>query len=151
MANLRTRTSRRTFLKAGTAAAAFAVSTPYVVTPSRAQSKELIVNTWGGSWTAAENEALFKPFTEGGQQQPRGDESHQRVAHGHDPESGEVVVFVVVPQAGEHAQEGGDLVAVHFLPCIEQLLHGNPSSFLTWQVATASTARQEADWRRAMR
>ncbi|MBM3509290.1 MAG: ABC transporter substrate-binding protein [Alphaproteobacteria bacterium] len=56
-------TTRRTFLKGSAAVAAAAVAMPNVITPSRAQSKELIVNTWGGSWTAAENESLFKPFT----------------------------------------------------------------------------------------
>ena len=31
---------------------------------AHAQTRTLFVNTWGGSWTAAEEAAYFKPFTE---------------------------------------------------------------------------------------
>ncbi|MSP52545.1 MAG: ABC transporter substrate-binding protein, partial [Alphaproteobacteria bacterium] len=55
--------TRRTFLQGTAAIAAVTASAPYVITPSKAQTKELIINTWGGSWTAAEHESLFKPFT----------------------------------------------------------------------------------------
>jgi putative spermidine/putrescine transport system substrate-binding protein len=52
---------RRTFLKAVAAAAAG----PIIVTDRTiAQTRTIIVNTWGGSWTAAEEHAFFKPFTE---------------------------------------------------------------------------------------
>jgi putative spermidine/putrescine transport system substrate-binding protein len=37
---------------------------PNLIRPLRAESKVVYVNTWGGSWTAAENVAFFKPFTE---------------------------------------------------------------------------------------
>jgi putative spermidine/putrescine transport system substrate-binding protein len=51
---------RRSLLKTGVAAATMAV----LPTGSlRAASDTLYVNTWGGSWTAAEEEAFFKPFT----------------------------------------------------------------------------------------
>ena len=52
---------RRTFLKAVAAATAG----PLIVTDRTiAQTRTIIVNTWGGSWTAAEEHAFFKPFTE---------------------------------------------------------------------------------------
>src|SRR5499426_4811990 len=54
--------NRRAFLKGAGAAA---VAGPLVVTDrSIAQARTVIVNTWGGSWTAAEEAAFFKPFTE---------------------------------------------------------------------------------------
>lgn len=53
---------RRTFLKVVVAAAA---AGPLVVTDRTiAQTRTIYVNTWGGSWTAAEEAAFFKPFTE---------------------------------------------------------------------------------------
>jgi putative spermidine/putrescine transport system substrate-binding protein len=53
---------RRAFLKGAAAAAAFG---PLIVTErSIAQTRTIFVNTWGGSWTAAEEHAFFKPFTE---------------------------------------------------------------------------------------
>ena len=53
---------RRTFLK-GVAATA-ALAGPLIVTDRTiAQSRTIYVNTWGGSWTAAEEAAFFKPFT----------------------------------------------------------------------------------------
>lgn len=53
---------RRAFLKC---AAAVAAAGPLVITErSIAQTRTLYVNTWGGSWTAAEDAAFFKPFTE---------------------------------------------------------------------------------------
>src|SRR4029453_11772255 len=56
---------RRTFLK-GFAAAATAAATgpPIVPDPTIAQTPTIYVNTWGGSWTAAEEAAFFKPFTD---------------------------------------------------------------------------------------
>src|SRR6266511_2813197 len=56
---------RRTFLK-GCAATATAVSAgPFIITERRiAQTRTIYVNTWGGSWTAAEEADFFKPFTE---------------------------------------------------------------------------------------
>ena len=54
---------RRTFLK--TAALAATGVGPLVVTDRTiAQTRTIYVNTWGGSWTAAEEAAFFKPFTE---------------------------------------------------------------------------------------
>ena len=54
---------RRTFLK-GVAATA-AVGGPLIVTSRTiAQTRTIYVNTWGGSWTAAEEAAFFKPFTD---------------------------------------------------------------------------------------
>lgn len=52
---------RRTFLKSTAAAAALA---PVATRRAAAQENTLNVNTWGGSWTAAEDAAFFKPFTE---------------------------------------------------------------------------------------
>src|SRR5215211_8944244 len=49
----------QTFAALGTAAA-----TPGLLRSAAAQSKTLYVNTWGGSWTAAEEAAYYKPFTE---------------------------------------------------------------------------------------
>src|SRR3989442_2346089 len=55
---------RRTFLK-GFAAATAATAGPLIVTDRTiAQTRTVFVNTWGGSWTAAEEAAFFKPFTE---------------------------------------------------------------------------------------
>jgi len=55
---------RRTFLK-GFAAATAAAAGPLIVTDRTiAQTRTIYVNTWGGSWTAAEEAAFFKPFTE---------------------------------------------------------------------------------------
>jgi putative spermidine/putrescine transport system substrate-binding protein len=44
--------------------AALILAAPAIIGPARAQSKTLYINTWGGSWTAAEEAAFFKPFTE---------------------------------------------------------------------------------------
>jgi putative spermidine/putrescine transport system substrate-binding protein len=53
---------RRALLKGAAAAAAVA---PLIITDrTTAQTRTITVNTWGGSWTAAEEAALFKPFTE---------------------------------------------------------------------------------------
>jgi len=56
------RPSRRSVIRTGSVAL---IAAPYVW-KSRAQAQEqtLFVNTWGGSWTAAEESAYFKPFTE---------------------------------------------------------------------------------------
>ncbi len=54
-------TSRRRFLAGGAATATLA---PLMLTgKARAQTRTLYVNTWGGSWTAAEEAAFFKPFS----------------------------------------------------------------------------------------
>jgi putative spermidine/putrescine transport system substrate-binding protein len=54
---------RRTLLKAG-AAGVVALSAPALLAlHGRAEDKVLYVNTWGGSWTAAEDAAFYKPFT----------------------------------------------------------------------------------------
>ena len=56
---------RRTFLKGVAATATAASAGPLIVTErSIAQTRTIYVNTWGGSWTAAEEAAFFKPFTE---------------------------------------------------------------------------------------
>ena len=53
--------SRRRIIRAGGMAL---IAAPYVWTSrARAQDQVLFVNTWGGSWTAAEESAYFKPFT----------------------------------------------------------------------------------------
>ena len=52
-------TRRRLLVTAGVTVAA-----PYVIRQAAAQEQTLFVNTWGGSWTAAEEAAYFKPFTE---------------------------------------------------------------------------------------
>ena len=54
-------TSRRTFLKATAGATVLA---PVAARRAAAQENTIAVNTWGGSWTAAEEVAYFKPFTE---------------------------------------------------------------------------------------
>ena len=56
---------RRTFLKGVAATATAAFGGPLIVTDRTiAQARTVFVNTWGGSWTAAEEAAFFKPFTE---------------------------------------------------------------------------------------
>ncbi len=56
---------RRTFLKGFAAAASAVAAGPLIVTDRTiAQTRTIFVNTWGGSWTAAEEAAFFKPFTE---------------------------------------------------------------------------------------
>ena len=56
---------RRTFLKGALAAAGAGMAGPLIVTErTLAQTRTIYVNTWGGSWTAAEEAAFFKPFTE---------------------------------------------------------------------------------------
>jgi putative spermidine/putrescine transport system substrate-binding protein len=56
---------RRTFLKGVAATATAAFGGPLIVTGRTiAQTRTIYVNTWGGSWTAAEEAAFFKPFTE---------------------------------------------------------------------------------------
>jgi putative spermidine/putrescine transport system substrate-binding protein len=55
-------TNRRSILKAGMALTG-AIAAPAVFRgPAEAQEKILYVNTWGGSYTAAEEEAYYKPF-----------------------------------------------------------------------------------------
>src|SRR5437867_6521990 len=61
----RTTMRRRTFLKGFAATATAAAAGPLIVTDRTiAQTRTIFVNTWGGSWTAAEEAAFFKPFTE---------------------------------------------------------------------------------------
>jgi len=55
---------RRTFLKGFAATATAAFAGPLVVTDRTIATRTIYVNTWGGSWTAAEEVAFFKPFTE---------------------------------------------------------------------------------------
>src|SRR2546428_12726112 len=56
---------RRAFLKGFAATATAAAAGPLIVTDRTiAQTRTIFVNTWGGSWTAAEEAAFFKPFTE---------------------------------------------------------------------------------------
>ncbi len=55
------RHSRRSILRAGGMAL---IAAPFVSSRrAHAQEQVLFVNTWGGSWTAAEESAYFKPFT----------------------------------------------------------------------------------------
>ena len=55
------RPSRRGIMRAGGMAL---IAAPYLWTNrARAQDRTLFVNTWGGSWTTAEESAYFKPFT----------------------------------------------------------------------------------------
>src|SRR5688572_6116590 len=57
--------TRRTFLeRSALAVAAAGVMAPPLVPRVSAQDSVVHVNTWGGSWTAAEEAAYFKPFTE---------------------------------------------------------------------------------------
>ena len=56
---------RRRLLKTGGAALAGATISPLLLTGRTiGQPRTVFVNTWGGSWTAAEEAAFFKPFTE---------------------------------------------------------------------------------------
>jgi putative spermidine/putrescine transport system substrate-binding protein len=59
----RTVVDRRRLLQTGVARFAAAAG-PLLATGARAQARTVFVNTWGGSWTAAEEAAFFKPFTE---------------------------------------------------------------------------------------
>src|SRR5919201_5652504 len=55
---------RRVFLRATGAAAATAALGPLLITERTiAQTRTLYVNSWGGSFTAAQDAAYFKPFT----------------------------------------------------------------------------------------
>jgi putative spermidine/putrescine transport system substrate-binding protein len=56
--------SRRRFAHGMAALAATSVAAPALLRSAAAQSRTLYVNTWGGSWTAAEEAAYFKPFTQ---------------------------------------------------------------------------------------
>jgi putative spermidine/putrescine transport system substrate-binding protein len=56
---------RRTFLKGFAVTATAAAAGPLIITDRTiAQTRAIYVNTWGGSWTAAEEAAFFKPFTD---------------------------------------------------------------------------------------
>jgi putative spermidine/putrescine transport system substrate-binding protein len=55
---------RRRFLRSAIAASGVVALGPLVITERTiAQTRTVYVNTWGGSWTAAEEAAFFKPFT----------------------------------------------------------------------------------------
>src|SRR5882762_173322 len=55
---------RRGFLRSAGAAAATAALGPLIITERTiAQTRTLYVNSWGGSFTAAQEAAYFKPFT----------------------------------------------------------------------------------------
>jgi putative spermidine/putrescine transport system substrate-binding protein len=56
--------SRRRFVHGLAGSAAALVAAPTFLRSATAQSKTLYVNTWGGSWTAAEEAAYFKPFAD---------------------------------------------------------------------------------------
>jgi len=56
--------SRRRLIQTFAALGTTAAAAPGLLRSAAAQSKTLYVNTWGGSWTAAEEAAYFKPFTE---------------------------------------------------------------------------------------
>ena len=57
--------SRRRFIqKAGAAAASAAIGPLLITERTIAQTRTLYVNTWGGSYTAAQDAAFYKPFTE---------------------------------------------------------------------------------------
>jgi putative spermidine/putrescine transport system substrate-binding protein len=55
--------SRRRVLNSTIGGAAALIAAPAVISSARAQSRVIYINTWGGSWTAAEDAAFFKPFT----------------------------------------------------------------------------------------
>src|SRR5215208_2142656 len=56
--------SRRRLIQTFAALGTTAAAAPGLLRSAAAQSRTLYVNTWGGSWTAAEEAAFFKPFTE---------------------------------------------------------------------------------------
>ena len=55
-------TTRRQLLRASTAAAAATLAAPYIITPSRAASKELVFVGFGGSYQEGQTKAYFEPF-----------------------------------------------------------------------------------------
>ena len=64
---------RRRLLRTGGAAlAAASVGSPLVTGPVTAQARTVFVNTWGGSWTAAEEAAFFKLYLRRSTQQHAG-------------------------------------------------------------------------------
>jgi putative spermidine/putrescine transport system substrate-binding protein len=57
--------ARRTLLKVGAESLAGVLAAPYVIGNEAAAEENIVyVNTWGGSWTAAEDAAFYKPFTQ---------------------------------------------------------------------------------------
>ena len=56
--------SRRLVLHATAGLGATALAAPMLLRSASAQPRTLFVNTWGGSWTSAQEAAYFKPFTE---------------------------------------------------------------------------------------
>lgn len=58
-------TTRRRFIKGVGAAAAGVIAAPFVISSTaRAQNKVVYIGTFGGSFTAAEEAAFYKPFTD---------------------------------------------------------------------------------------
>src|SRR2546423_10869335 len=56
--------TRRGFLRlAGASAATASLGPPLITERTIAQTRTLYVNSWGGSYTAAQDAAYFKPFT----------------------------------------------------------------------------------------
>src|SRR5262245_44743126 len=56
--------SRRHFIHRAAGVTAASVATPALIRSAAAQAKTLYINTWGGSWTTAQEAAYFKPFTD---------------------------------------------------------------------------------------
>src|SRR3954471_21607024 len=56
--------SRRHLVRAVAGIGAVSLAAPMLRRAAVAQERTLFVNTWGGSWTAAQAAAYFKPFTE---------------------------------------------------------------------------------------
>ncbi len=56
--------SRRQLVRTATGIATAALAAPMLPRTAGTQARTLFVNTWGGSWTAAQEAAYFKPFTE---------------------------------------------------------------------------------------
>ena len=63
MTTTRTPISRRTLIKTGLTAGALAGVGPAIIGRAQAADNFVIVNTWGGTYTAAQKEAYFDPFT----------------------------------------------------------------------------------------
>ncbi len=59
----RTPITRRTLLKTSLATTALVGAGPAIIGRAQAADNSVIVNTWGGIYTAAQDEGYFKPFT----------------------------------------------------------------------------------------
>jgi putative spermidine/putrescine transport system substrate-binding protein len=55
--------SRRELMKGALAGSSLLIAAPHVIGSARAAAGEVYVNTWGGSWTEAEDAAFYRPFT----------------------------------------------------------------------------------------